>query len=156
MSKKFAKHPVSVGGKTWPSIAEAAKELGLTRQALWMRLHRMPPEDALRDEAGRQIVRKRKSCRFVLVDGEPMTVAQCAKRFRVTADTVFGWIRTRRIQTYGEPRRCSHCKQPGHRFNTCPELYLRGTKKGHVRPPGESALRAAGIPPKGPPGEGWL
>lgn len=136
-------------------MAAAARELGMTRQALWMRLSRMPKEDALRDEKGRAVVFKKRACRFVVVDGQAMTPEACAKHFQVAIDTVYRWMKSGRLETHGKPRVCSHCKKPGHRFNTCPQLYLRGSARGRALPPGAKGRRAAGILPKGSPDEDW-
>ncbi len=155
MKKPFKPSPVSLGDKTWPSMAAAARELGLSRQALWNRLHRMPKADALRDAKGREVVFKKRACRFVLVDGHPISTQQCAEHFQVTIDTVYRWIKSGRLATYGTARVCSHCKEPGHRFNTCPALYLRESAPGRALPPREKELRAAGILPKAPPDEDW-
>lgn len=140
-------------------MAAAARELGMSKQTLWMRLQRMPPEDALRDKEGRRVVFTRKSSRFVIVDGSPITTAQCAKHFGVTIDTVYRWIRTGKLEIYGKRKNvfCAHCGKPDHRFSTCPDLYLKhGGRRARAAPPPDSELRAAGILPKDQVGKDWL
>lgn len=151
--KKPTSKLIPYDGKLW-TLSALAVALGTTRQALWMRMSRMPLADALRDKAGRHTVFQRKACTWILIDGKAFTVQAAAKHFAVSEETIRRWVREKRLEVYGARpgRKCSHCGETGHQLSGCPELHLQpGKRRLPGAPPPRSKLRAAGILPKGPP-----
>lgn len=156
--KKSGNPTIKFGDKE-QTLSAWAKELDISRQALWNRLQRLPLADALRDRAGRETVYQRENCTWILIDGKAFTVGAAAKHFDVSQNTIRLWVRDKRLELYknSRVRRCSHCQASTHVLSQCPELHLKpGKRRLPGAPPSPKELRAAGILPKAPPDEAKL
>lgn len=150
--KKVTKKLIPYEGTEW-TLSALAKKLGLSRQALWMRIQRMPLADALRDKPGRQAAYQRENCTWILIDGKAFTCERAAEHFDVSTGTIRRWVREKRLELYKNKaeRRCSSCGDTTHRLSSCPEVHLkRGKRRLPGSPPPEKELRAAGILPRVP------
>jgi len=118
-------HLITFNGHT-RSISDWARVLGLTKQALLLRLKRLPIHEALvygsaeRHRAGSD----RRRMRY-LVAGEELTAEQIARREGVSTHAVQERARRglfRKAATSPE-RRCSICGKPNHYRRTCEERH---------------------------------
>lgn len=164
---------VTSNGETL-SIAEWARRLGISRQALHQRLQRHTVSDAIRDAEGRKLVESRIKRYFIVIDGIELTTEQVAELFEVSVRQVRRWAKAGLLECRA-PRglkRCSVCGEEGHYKSSleCPRnadaakrsaaessLATRKERRGRYAPPSDLDLLALGVqlPPEGddPPDE---
>lgn len=111
------------------SIAEWARHLGISRQALHQRLQRHSVDDAIRDAEGRKLVESRIKRYFIVIDGVELTTEQVAELFEVSVRQVRRWAKAGLLESRA-PRgmkKCSVCGGEGH-YKSSFECPKRGGK----------------------------
>lgn len=98
------------------SIAEWARHLGISRQALHQRLQRHTIDDAIRDAEGRKLVESRIKRYFIVIDGVELTTEQVADLFEVSVRQVRRWAKAGLLESRAPRglRKCRACGQEGH------------------------------------------
>lgn len=140
---------VTAKGET-RSIADWARQLGISRQALHQRLQRHTVDDAIRDAEGRKLVESRIKRYFIVIDGVELTTEQVAELFEVSVRQVRRWAKSGLLESRAPRglRRCRACGAEGHYRSSleCPKNSSPAAKA--LRRERESALAAHTARPK--------